>query len=113
MAEQYIQEFERDPGDVGDSQNDGRPEMSEYDLHAELLLELLNEIKVMRYENMGIASGKPGPKPRFRKGPLTAYETVRQRLEHAQHDLLVATLTPRDENGRRVGPHQTGPHLGS
>ena len=108
MAEQYIREFERDPDDVG-SESDGRPDMADFTLEAELLLDLVNEMKAMRSEAIALATGKAGHEVAFRKGPLTAYETVSGRLEYEQHSILVSMLTPRDEHGNRIAPLKADP----
>jgi hypothetical protein len=101
-AEQYLREFERDPEAVG-SADDGRPPMAEFTLEAELLLDLVNEVKALRSEAISMETGK-SPKMRFRKGPMTAIERVRLRLDQEQHNDLVSILAPRDEHGRRIAP---------
>lgn len=102
MAERYLREFERDPEAVGTA-DDGRPEMADFSLEAELLLDLVNEVKALRGDVVASAGAKPA-KPRFRKGPMTAIERVRLRIDQEQHNDLVARLTPRDAQGRRVAP---------
>lgn len=104
MARAYLAEFDDDIDDQAPSDDDGRPEMSDFSLEAELLLEVVNELKSLRAEAVGLQTGKAGAKPRFRKGPMTAYERVRYQVREAQHNVLAAMLTPRDEQGRRVQP---------
>lgn len=103
MARQYLEEFDIDD-DAPVSDDDGRPEMSDFGLAEELLLEVLNELKAMRSENVGLQTGKAGAKPRYRKGPMTAMERIKYRVREEQHNSLVSRLAPRDERGVRVQP---------
>lgn len=107
MAERYLREFDRDPEAVGNA-DDNRPEMSDFSLEAELLTEIVNELRASRAEAIAVAGGRAA-KPRYRKGPASAIERVRYRIREEEHLDLVSRLAPRDERGRRVQPVRADP----
>ena len=67
----YLAELRRNtPEDEGDS---WAPKLSEYDLHATLMREMLHEIKGLRQVSIAAAGGKPGDARPF-PGPRTAID---------------------------------------
>lgn len=76
-----------------------RPSMSTYSVVVEELRGLRNEVRLMRAENVGIATGGKPPTPQLLFGPKTAMEDVQGKSRIRDHLLLSARLLPhkRDE----------------
>lgn len=85
----------RDELESGDDDQKGpsRPNISEYDIHADLLTALINEMKSTRATIIGAVSGS-NPQVDYLRGPEYALEKMRLKMREMQHNALAARLLP-------------------
>lgn len=90
-AEAYMQKLSEDEAEIP---TESRPMMSDFTLEAEMMLDVVNELKVLNNTQVARGGGHPG-KPKFLRGPATAFEEIKFKMRENEHAELVAKFLPK------------------